>query len=361
MKVGLKDGQDTARWSQLEPGSYNVQFEHRTMDDLRAVNPEGREEEQIFSTVAQLSDINLAMYKTWVRPWLRPLANRSVADAAVHLHPLRSQRAALSDANVALRPLGRWAELVRADRHALAADHPGRQLEAAVSSGIEAGLNAVRDLRDQFTVQTTRLLFGPLGLGAWLPPRASDEARAVARAQQELEAARADVLARIADGGLAQAVCRIVLSVMVSTGAFDRRSLRLARLLADLPAPAGEPPQPARDWRRLMSDEARISAVAPVEALQALSVMLPDAESRERALAMAAAVMMIEPTVHQPVSEIFEMLMGMLGVDTDRVIGRAFQITTRLSPTTPFISLTPETPAAPAPRRTRSAGPRKQA
>jgi hypothetical protein len=352
MKLRLKDGQEPERWSELEPGSYNVHFEHRTMDDLRAVNPEGRDEEQIFSTVAQLSDINLALYKTWVRPWLRPLAQRSLADAAVHLHPLRSLRAGLSDANPALRPLGPWAEQVRADRHALAADHSGRQCEAAVSAGIESGLNAVRDLRDQATVQLTRLLFGPLGLGAWLPPRASDESRAVARAQQELDGARAGVLARIADGGLAQAVCRIVLAAMVSTGAFERRSLRLARLLSDLPAPAGESPRPVVDWRGLMRDEARISAVAPVEALNALPLMLPDAESRERALAMAAAVMMIEPTLHHPASEIFEMLMGMLGVDPDRVIARAFAISNAIHPATT---------AAPALRRRRSTASGKQA
>jgi hypothetical protein len=355
MTLRLKDGEHAERWHELEPGSYQVQFEHRTMSHLRAVNPEGRDEEQLFSTVAQLSEINLALYKTWVRPWLQPLGNRSLADAAVHLHPLRSQRAALSDANLALRPLARWAEQVRADRHAVAADHPGRQLEAALSAGIESGLNAVRDARDQATVHTTRWFFGPLGLGAWLPPRASDESRAVARAQQELEDARTDVLARITQGGLAQAVCRIVLAAMVSTGAFERRSLRLARLLSDLPAPTGAPPQPARDWRRLMRDEARISAVAPVEALNALSVMLPDAESRERALAMAAAVMMIEPTLHQPASEIIEMLMGMLGVDPDRVIARAYAMTTPITP------ITTPTPAAPIVRRRRNTVPRKPA
>jgi hypothetical protein len=74
--------------------------------------------------------------------------------------------------------------------------------------------------------------------------------------------------------------------------------------------------------------------------------------------------MMIEPTLRQPVSEVFEMLMGMLGVDPDRVIARAFDITARLSPITPVTAVTavtPEAPAAPAVRRPRSAGTRKQA
>jgi hypothetical protein len=74
MKVVLKgdgsEGEAVQRWDDLEPGSYTVHFEHRTMDDLRAVNPEGRDEEQTFSTVAKLSEINNSLYKTWLRPWL---------------------------------------------------------------------------------------------------------------------------------------------------------------------------------------------------------------------------------------------------------------------------------------------------
>jgi pimeloyl-ACP methyl ester carboxylesterase len=72
MKLQPKDSQDGARHDPLEPGSYSMQFERRTMDDLRALNPEGRAEEQLFSTVAKVSEINANLYKNWVRPWLMP-------------------------------------------------------------------------------------------------------------------------------------------------------------------------------------------------------------------------------------------------------------------------------------------------
>ena len=49
--------------------------------------------------------------------------------------------------------------------------------------------------------------------------------------------------------------------------------------------------------------------------------------SRERALAVAAAVMMIEPTLHNPRSEIIELLIGMLNVDPDRVMDLARELT----------------------------------
>jgi hypothetical protein len=118
-----------------------------------------------------------------------------------------------------------------------------------------------------------------------------------------------------------------VLAGMVSIGAFERRSLRLAKLLAQLPSSARSHLPVDVDWVRLLQQQARITAVAPVEALNALEQMLPDRERRELALAIAAAVMMIEPTLDNPRSEIIEFLIGTLGVDPQRVISLAKSLT----------------------------------
>jgi pimeloyl-ACP methyl ester carboxylesterase len=48
MKLELKAGLEDHRWEDLEHGDYSVQFQHRTMDDLRALNPEGRDDERLF-------------------------------------------------------------------------------------------------------------------------------------------------------------------------------------------------------------------------------------------------------------------------------------------------------------------------
>jgi hypothetical protein len=136
-------------------------------------------------------------------------------------------------------------------------------------------------------------------------------------------------LLQITEGGFAEAVCRIVLAGMVSVGSFERRSLRLARLLAQLPDKTHEGAQPT-DWIRLLKEQARITAVAPIEALNALEQLLPTPASRENALAVSAAVMMIEPTLANPRSEIIEFLMGTLGADPDRVIGLARKLTESL-------------------------------
>jgi pimeloyl-ACP methyl ester carboxylesterase len=332
MKLRDKHGTVPLRREDLEPGTYSVNFEPRTMNDLRAVNPEGREEERLFSTVDQLSQINSALYKQWVRPWLVPLVSSPLADMLAQAHPLRAQRAFFSDANPAMLATQVLAQRVRADRLALTADHPARQWEAAMSHLVETSFDLYRDWRDQCVVQWTRLAYGPLGWGAWLPPEPTQESLALARAQEDLDAVRAEVLSTIGEGGFAQAVCRIGLAGMLSSGSFERRSLRLARLLATMPTADGSPVRPEHDWRRLMRREARISAVAPVEALNALGRMLPDADSRERALAMAAAVMMIEPTLQDPQSEIIELLIAMLDVDAARVMEMATQLSGSLEP-----------------------------
>ena len=76
---------------------------------------------------------------------------------------------------------------------------------------------------------------------------------------------------------------------------------------------------------------------ALLEALNALELLLPDTASRERALAVSAAVMMIEPTLANPRSEIIEFLIDTLGVDPQRVIALARNLTESLE--TPLASV----------------------
>jgi hypothetical protein len=328
MKLHQKDGPAIGNVDPLEPGNYSMRFEPRTMDDLRALNPEGREEEKLFSTVAKVSGWNALAYKTCVRPWLRPLAVRSVADATLDLHSLRSQRRVLSDANPAVRSIADLAEHVREHRHTVVADHPAKHLEHTAASWVETWLNLYRDLRDQNVVQYTRLAYGPLGLGAWLPPDMPDEAHAVARAKAELEAVRTEVLQHIDQGGYPQAVCRILLTAMQCSGTFERRHLRAAQKLAErrLPGPDGQIRGSAIDWAGIIRNEARIQAVAPAEAWAALGRMLPDAAARERAVAVTVAVLMMEHGASGPASVLLVELMASLALSPKRVAALVQQL-----------------------------------
>jgi pimeloyl-ACP methyl ester carboxylesterase len=352
MKLVAKAGLEAMRWEQLEPGDYTVHYEHRTMNDIRAVNPEGREEETMFSTIAKLSEINAGIYKTWMRPWVRMMSTRQTADALGKLNSMRMQREAFSDGFPLASYIRQQAALAREKRKPVSDEHPLKVMEKKIATQITDNLNKFRDQRDEFTVASTREMFGPQGLGMWLKPDETDESIAHARALQDLESYRGSVLAHIAEGGFAEAVCRIVLAGMVSIGAFERRSLRLARLLAQLPADGRNGVGPATDWIKLLKEQARITAVAPVEALNALDSLLPNTDSREQALAVSAAVMMIEPTLANPRSEIIEFLIDTLGVDPQRVIGLARKLTDGLENPSVTSKPQPATPAAakPAPK-----------
>jgi hypothetical protein len=260
------------------------------------------------------------------------LATREVGDALGKLHALRVQRELISDALPIAPVVREMARQVRAQRTHATPDSGLSQLEKQLDAYITKSLNDYRDQRDAQSVEQARSLYGPHGLGFWFKPDAPDAVVAHARAQADIAKARQTVLKTITQGGVPEAVCRIVVAGMVSIGSFERRSLRLARLLSLLPANERSHIPANVNWVQLLKEQARIAAVAPVEALNALEQMLPDAARRELALAIAAAVMMIEPTLSNPRSEIIEFLIGTLGVDPERVISLAKVLTDSVGP-----------------------------
>ena len=52
-----------------------MRFEARTLDDIRALGGNSEEDERRFATVARISEINLGLYRTFMQPWIRLLAN----------------------------------------------------------------------------------------------------------------------------------------------------------------------------------------------------------------------------------------------------------------------------------------------
>jgi pimeloyl-ACP methyl ester carboxylesterase len=347
MKLRAKSGIDLQRWDDLEPGDYTVHYEHRTMKDILALNPEGREEEALFSTISKVSEMNATLYKTLVRPWVKMIATRQMGDVLGKMHPLRMQRQMLSDKSLFAPLIREMAKQVRSHRVQVAADHPMRAWEQKLDTQIVTALNKYRDRRDASAVDLARKLYGPKALGALFKPDAPDAEVALARAQKEIEVAREKALNHVNEGGFAEAVCRIVLAGMASIGTFERRSFRLAKLLAQLPADTLRRGAAPTDWLELLKQQARFTAVAPVEALNALHQLLPDMKSRERALALSAAVMMIEPTLSNPRSEIIEFLIDTLGVDPGKVMDLANGLTHNLQSPTAAVAASPKrrTPA----------------
>jgi hypothetical protein len=73
----------------FDTGNWIARFEGRSLDDIRALGRNSPDDDRTFAAAARLSELNLATYRTMMRPWVRALANQPAADLAQALHPLR--------------------------------------------------------------------------------------------------------------------------------------------------------------------------------------------------------------------------------------------------------------------------------
>ena len=160
-----RKGADTAN-PDLAAGDWVMRCEERTLDDIRALGGNDPADDRCFATAARVSEINLALYRTFVQPVVRALANPPMAEWMQKLHPLRLTYELFSDANpmmAMLKPLTSWA---REHRQPAAADNPFVVWQENMSKQIIAALDAWRDARDQCAEQTFFAVYGSPALQA---------------------------------------------------------------------------------------------------------------------------------------------------------------------------------------------------
>ncbi|MBS0340655.1 MAG: DUF3141 domain-containing protein, partial [Proteobacteria bacterium] len=314
-----------AEFAALETGSYSVRFDTRTFDDIRALDPDGRGDETVFSTIAQLSEVNMTAYRTFVQPWVRAMGSRALGDFMRWTHPLRQQHLLMSD----MSPMSPWlreaAQKAREHREPVAPDNVWLAWERLGSEWIVQALNQMGSARDDASAGWVGMAYGPRGLGALLPPAEADEMAALHRAGTDEAKARKLALANVDKGGFAEAVCRIVVAGITRRGSIERRNLRIGQLLGSshremVRQMVGVPDSAAPlDWPKILDAQSLVVTFAPKEAMAALPRMLPTQTEREHALALAAAVLMAEPTLTDPDTPAAHFIREQLGVDPERI------------------------------------------
>ena len=80
-------------------GDWIARFEARSLDDIRALGRNSPEDDRAFAAVARLSELNLSIYRTFMQPLVRALANQPAADLAQALNPLRLSYTIFADSN----------------------------------------------------------------------------------------------------------------------------------------------------------------------------------------------------------------------------------------------------------------------
>ena len=318
MVIDEKSG--TGRYEDLEHGDYTVHFELRKMDDILALDPDGRADEAVFSTIAKVSEWNEAFYKNYCRPFVQAMVSKPAAEMSGAMSETRMQRLMASDVNPFASMVKHWAELARANRKPVSKDNTFAALERRNSEQIVHALNAYRDSRDNAIVKWVENFYGPFGLGAVFPPDAPAEVGARARASADVEQARQEIAPMIAAGGFPEALARIVVGTIAARGAVERRSGHIGKLVRsyvkehrdDVGSLIGAEPI---DWPAVIKAQARIVMLEPQKAIEAIPALIPGQEQRELAVVIAAKVLMLEPELGDQDSKAAQRVHELLGVD----------------------------------------------
>ncbi len=275
----------------LAPTDYITRFESRTLNDIRALGHNDLDDELRFATVAQLSEVNTGLYKTFVHPWLSPWITPDAAKAMRELHPLRLGYTMMSDKNPLMSSVRLWADHARQNRQPVDPDNPFWKAQELMSGGIESALKSWGEMRDQAVENWFLATYGNPMLQAMLGQKAQD---GPPRPHPGLDPEhRAFVQKRIQElteemqqGGLKEAVIRALLYIQLPERVADERRFEIVNRLR------AEDTQTLQDFKQMVRsqflmltiDEERAIAALP-ELLEGHRDNLPEAAAAIRKIA----------------------------------------------------------------------------
>ena len=283
--------EDTAN-PDLVTGNWVMRCEMRTLDDIRALGRNDAEDERRFATAARVSEINLALYRTFVQPAVRALTSSPVAEWMPQMHPLRLQYEIFSNANPLMATVATMAEHVRSDRRPVAASNPFIAMQENMSRHIVAALDRWREFNEALAERTFLTLYGsPMLQAAVGIDQASNRPLRKASKnlmhQDLLQRRIAEVKSRISTGGLREAVIRGLLHAGIGRAAVDERGFEAVRKIRQSYGDV-----PLSVFKALVREQYNMLLIDPDAALAAIPAMLPpDAETRLKAFELIKTVM----------------------------------------------------------------------
>ena len=258
-----------------------VSFHERTLEDIIAIDDGHRREEQAFAAVDRMSQLGAEVYDLTCRPLVQSLVSTQGAAALRALHPLRVQRASLSNRNPFMTPVATLARKAIEDRAPVAPDHPLKQMEKLWSDAIEQSLDMARDLRDAW--------YETAFLGLYLSPYSAYVGRFhnFERTRKDPNELRflPDVQAHLHNidrGGYAEATIRMLIVLAEARGSVrrDRLERSLHMLTHDEPfASMG-----AEKRATLIHEQTVIVEFERERAIEALPRLIADAAERRKCI-----------------------------------------------------------------------------
>ena len=310
-----KKGADTVN-PDLAHGDWVMRCEQRTLDDIRALGGNDTADEHRFAAADRVSQTNLALYRTFMQPFVRACVTSQAADTMRQLHPLRLQFDLFSNANPMMAPLAGLAEEVRKNRKPVGADNPFLALQESMSRQIVAGLDAWRDATEELSERLFMSTYGSPALQAavGVDPASTLPLRKAAKSplHRELMDKRiADLKSRISSGGLREAVIRGLLFAGIGRAAVDERGFEALRRIREAQSDVS-----LADFKAIVREQFYMLLIDADAALKAIPAMLPDdAEVRQRAFDLIMQVLRARGEYSAGDQERMAHIAGLFGAD----------------------------------------------
>ena len=288
----FEERSDSTSGSGLVTGNWVMRCEARTLDDIAAMGGNDAEDDRRFATAARLSEVNMNLYRTFLQPTVRALANPAAAEWMQKLHPLRLSYEMFSDANPFMRMVAKLAENVRNERTPVSKNNPFLAMQEQMSNQIVDSLDAFRDLTEKASERTFLTVFGQPALQTALgidptAPQSASKATVNPLHQQLMEQRIAELKTRIPEGGVREAVIRGLLYAGMSRGAVDERGFEMARRLREAHGDMS-----LADFKAMVRDQFYMLVIDQPAALKAIPKMLPeDREARRQAFGLIKQVL----------------------------------------------------------------------
>ena len=236
------------------------------------------------------------------------MSNETSAQLLRTFHPLRRQHWAISSLNPWLAWVAPAAQIVRANRKAMGADHPLRQAEKIGSELISASLDFYRGIRDALSETAFFSIYANM-FSLYMADKREAEEQALQMTidPRELPFVK-DAVASIAEGGYTEAFARVAFLLSRKGEPLPLSRLAGRRELAEAYAeylPAIPPDQ----FRRIRGEQEIIARYEPEHALLTLPALLKDRADREKLITLLDKLMADERVQNaQPTEQQLAML-----------------------------------------------------
>jgi pimeloyl-ACP methyl ester carboxylesterase len=273
--------EDTAN-RDLIVGRHLFRLERRSLNDIRKLGFNSREDDKAFAAVLALSEVNNGLYRTFLQPFVRAMVTPEIAEKVRASNPYRLRFTAFSDRNPMAKAIAPLAEQVKANRQPVDNDNPYRVLEHRMADAVEQSLKKYGTLLDTmreaafYSIYNSPLVQALSGLAASNTVAFHRIGRSVMRdaaaAKMQLELANA-----LYEGGAVAALLRAVNYIYRAERKIDERAFtELERYLAGSPDAGG---MSFQELKHLLRTQSLINDRDEEAALAALPDLLPKDEA----------------------------------------------------------------------------------